>query len=261
MFNKLQGYQPVHCNIAREDTNGNHGKGRIFIIPGSHSRTENIACDFIESSQFKISDRGHHLYLGNYDGVDIGVISTGMGCPSLDIIVTELAMMGAKHFIRIGTAGAVDENIKVGDIVIATGAVRDEGTSRHYAPIEVPAVGNWKLVSSLAQTAGDMGASYQTGIIHTKDSLFAREFQMGAQGQPNLDYMNTLKTLGVLASEMESSHLFILGMTYKLNCAAICSIIGDSHTPFSKDSTIVKETIETSIRITLEALRAYLSSL
>jgi uridine phosphorylase len=184
-----------------------------------------------------------------------------MGCPSLDIIVTELALMGVKHFIRIGTAGSLSKGVKVGDIVIANSAVRDESTSKNYAPIEVPAVANIRLVNALEISAKCMDVNYRVGPIHTKDSLFAREFNMGPLSDNNKQYMSTLTKLGILASEMETSHLFILGMTYGLNCATICSIIGDSVTPFSKNSTIVKDTIEKSIKITLESLRGYLDSL
>lgn len=100
-----------------------------------------MANDFLDDLVVKKHPRGHDLHLGKIKGsdVDMGIISTGMGCPSVDIIISELILLGAKWFIRIGTSGSMNKSLKVGGIVIGTGGVRDEGTSRHYAPMEFPA--------------------------------------------------------------------------------------------------------------------------
>merc|ERR1712137_1438515 len=123
-----------------------------------------------------------------------------MGCPSVDIVVTELIKLGAKRFIRVGTAGSLQPHtIRVGDVVIASAAVRDEGTSRHYAPIEFPAIAAPTMVQALKHAAGDVsqtsefmksGSKIYCGIVHTKDSLYAREFGEGALVQSHKDYMH-----------------------------------------------------------------------
>lgn len=115
--------------------------------------------------------RGHDVHLGKLGGVDVGSVATGMGCPSVDIIVTELIKLGAKRFIRVGTAGSVQpKDIRVGSVVIGTGGVRDEGTSRNYAPPEFPAVASPLLVLALQQAAREMGIAENvySGIIHAK---------------------------------------------------------------------------------------------
>ena len=139
----MNDFEPIHINMKKQHSSGNNGKGRFFIIPGSSERAKWIATTFLKVEKILYSNRGHDVYLGTYDNIDIGVVSTGMGCPSLDIIVTELILLGVRHFLRIGTCGSMNDNLlKVGEIAIATAAVRDEHTSLAYLPIEIPAVSN-----------------------------------------------------------------------------------------------------------------------
>lgn len=257
-------FKPIHCEIKQEDTIGNKGKGRIFIIPGSNDRASRIASEYMKVSNIRKSTRGHHLYLGTTldNNIDIGVISTGMGCPSMDIIASELILMGVKHLIRIGTAGSLNlEKCPVGNIIIATGAVRDETTSKNYAPIEVPAIPNYNLLQSLTKEASHKQYPTSIGILHTKDSLFVREFNQGVLSEESEKYMAYLKQLGVLASEMESSHLFILGQTYGVNTASVCAVIGgDSEGPFSENQKKVADAVTNAIGLTLSSLNDYLNS-
>lgn len=110
-----------------------------------------MAQDFLEGLVVKKHPRGHDLHMGKIKGtnVDVGIISTGMGCPSVDIIMSELILLGGKWFVRIGTSGSMNKTLKVGGIVIGTGGVRDEGTSRHYAPMEYPSLASPILLNSL----------------------------------------------------------------------------------------------------------------
>lgn len=226
---------PHHISATSADMEGNGDVGRYFLLPGSNGRARVIA-DMFEHANAKggvvvrKSGRGHDVYLGTVktaDGagiVDVGVVATGMGCPSVDIVVTELIKLGAKRFIRVGTAGSLQPHtIRVGDVVIASAAVRDEGTSRHYAPIEFPAIAAPTMVQALQQAARDVrqestngNSSNNTycGVVHTKDSLYAREFGEGAMVQGHETYMHGLKCMGVLASEMEAAHLFTLAHTH-----------------------------------------------
>lgn len=237
-------FVPHHISATRADMEGNGDVGRYFLLPGSNGRARVIA-DVLEHANTKgrvvvrKSGRGHDVYLGSLktaDGagtVDVGVVATGMGCPSVDIIVTELIKLGAKRFIRVGTAGSLQPHtIRVGDVVIASAAVRDEGTSRHYAPIEFPAIAAPTMVQALQQAARDLrkkstnGNSNNTycGVVHTKDSLYAREFGEGAMVRGHKTYMHSLKCMGVLASEMEAAHLFTLAHTHA------CDNFGDGET-------------------------------
>ena len=129
-------------------------------------------------------------------------------------------LLGLQRFIRVGTAGSLQpKRVRSGDIVIATGAVRDEGSSLSYAPLEFPALASLDLVNALKAASIRMGLDKHThlGLVHTKDSLYGREFGQGPLVAQNQRYMEGLTALGVLATEMEASHLFILGASANSN--------------------------------------------
>ena len=254
--NNIKKNNPQHCSITKEDT-----INRFFIIPGSSSRSEYIATKYLRNLKIKKHPRGHHLYLGNIKDTlyKVGVISTGMGCPSLDIIVSELIHVGAKYFIRIGTAGSFDlKKVKIGDIVVATAAVKDDSTSSVYSPVEFPAMADRKLVNIIDNCSQylNLQKKIHFGIVHTKSSLMAREFHCGYLASESKYYMNTLKSLGVLASEMESSHLFILGSTYNVKMASILVVVGGEDSPFSNDNIKnIKMNMDKAINLALNTIR------
>ena len=175
----------------------------------------------MEDLRVRESGRGHNVYLGTIQGhagpVDVAAVASGMGCPSLDIIVTECIKLGASRFIRVGTSGSLQPDvIRPPSLVLATGAVRDEGTSRTYAPCEVPALASMEWIRALEAAATNLGLEEEVyaGPVHSKDSLFAREFGQGPMAAENIRYMERISALGVLASEMEAAHLFILGAVH-----------------------------------------------
>ncbi len=237
-------FEPIHINATAEDFIGNKQAGRYIFFPGSDGRAREIAQHF-SNLKVKEHSRAHHLYLGTIerDGhkIDVASISSGMGTPSLDIICNELIKLGAKRFLRVGTSGSLQPDKKVGDFVIATASVRDEGASRCYVPLEVPAVASLDMVyaSKLAAERLKFDEKVHTGIIHSKDSLYAREFGEGPLAKQNKAYMEILEDAGVLASEMEASLLFILtnladhhlrtqgkGNGFRALAGALCSIVG-----------------------------------
>ena len=209
------GQEPVfHLNAQRDDFLGNGVLGRYVLLPGSDGRAEEIASR-LEDSTVKTSERRLNCYFGKFryekDCIDLAVVSTGMGCPSMDIVLSELIALGARRFLRLGTAGSLQPNkVKFGDFVIAHSAVRDESTSRNYAPLEFPAVADLGIVTILQQVlAEEKSVQFHVGTVHCKDSLFAREFRAGPLHLENDRYMEILSQCGVLASEMEAAQLFI----------------------------------------------------
>ena len=215
------------------------------------------------------SPRGHDVFVGTLEGVsgsvEVAAVHTGMGSPSVDIIVSELIFRGVRRFIRVGTAGTLQPTrVKLHDVVIATAAVRDEGTSRRYAPVEFPAVATPDLVRALSAAADRLalGRYVHCGIVHSKDSLFAREFESGPLTAENKAYMRLMRRLGVLASEMEAAHLFVLAHAHSLSgadhdqwrpieAAAIMGIVGEEEmAPRRTDSGEAR-----AIAIALEAVR------
>lgn len=211
--------KPFHINATADDIAGNEGIGRYIFLPGSNGRALEIA-EYFSDVETKEHSRGHNLYKGTITHarkkIDVAVISTGMGCPSMEIILHELFHLGAKRFLRIGTAGSIQPWINVGEMVNVQASVRDEDTTLHYAPIEVPAVASLEVASSVLLAAGKLGLSelLHTGVVHCKSSLYARELGEGPRAEENKTYIELLARNGVLASEMETAALFIQSQVY-----------------------------------------------
>ncbi len=156
----MQPFEAHHLCIEPEHMAGNGGRGRVVLVPGSLARTEQVAEHF-EDLQVHPNPRRLDVYLGTLrDGdrsVDVAAVPTGMGCPSLGIVLTELIELGARRFLRVGSAGSLQPQVAVGDLVVATGAVRDEGASDAYVPREVPALAHSDWLVALASAAKKRG--------------------------------------------------------------------------------------------------------
>ncbi len=265
-------FKPHHINATYEDFVGNQGIGRYIFMPGSDGRAKEIASWF-DNMETKAHPRGHNVYIGTLESdgktIDVGAVSSGMGCPSAEIIVHELYNLGVKRFLRIGTAGTLQPGlIKVGDIVNVQASVRDEDTSRHYAPVEVPAVASLEYVSSILLAAERLKLSHyiHTGSVHCKSSLYARELASGPRASENNVYLNLLAESGILASEMETATLFIQsqlynyqlmqhgeGHAYRVRAGAILGIIGT--TDHFEESKEVELVIKNSIKLAIETTK------
>ena len=195
--------------------------GEYVILPGDPKRCKKIA-EYFDNAEFIADNREYTTYTGYLDGTKVSVTSTGIGGPSAAIAMEELVKVGAKTFIRVGTCGGMDLNVKGGDIVIATGAIRMEGTSKEYAPIEFPAVANLDITNSLVQAAKNLNYTYHTGVVECKDSFYG---QHDPHRMPvNYELQNkweAWKKLGCLASEMESAALFIVASTLKVKAGSV----------------------------------------
>jgi uridine phosphorylase len=210
-----------HILLGAEHTAGNGGLGRSFLVPGSPGRAEMIASLFDEVDDTVITPRRNDTYLGKVrlaSGLllDVGATASGMGPGSTEIIVNELVEAGARRLVRVGTSGSVQhERVRIGCFVIATGAVRDEMASRHWAPLEVPAVAHPDTVLAYERAAFRMGLADKTfrGLVHTKASLYARAVFKGPLAEQNATYKETMIRSGVVSSEMEASVMFVLGQT------------------------------------------------
>ena len=262
-------FKAHHMSISAEDVAGNNGIGRYILLPGSDGRAASIAEHF--SDRFvKEHSRRHNFYAGTLDldggSVDIAVVATGMGCPSVDIIVNELVRLGARRLLRVGTAGSLQPGrIPIGSIVVASAAVRDEGTTRHYMPTEVPAIAAPEMVAAANRACEVRGAKHRfTGIVHTKDSLYARELEAGPRAAENERFMAQLRSSGVLASEMETAMLFTLaqiytqefraaGETVDVEAGTVLGIIGDE-TAFGNDDQVATTT-NLAVQVGLETVR------
>lgn len=273
---KEKDFIPQHLNASIDDLAGNDGIGRYILLPGSDGRAKAIAEHFSDV-RAKIHPRAHNLYLGNLTDqgktIAVAAVASGMGCPSMEIILHELYHLGAKRFLRIGTAGSLQPSkVKVGDLIDVQASVRDENTTTHYMPSEVPAVASVKFTSAIFHTAERLGLlnKLHTGIVHCKGSLYAREFSAGPRSSENEAYMSLLSRYGVLASEMETAALFIQSQLYnyeihkqgdtppcRVLAGAILAIIsvGDH---FIHDKTL-EDAMELSITLGLETIKTLAS--
>ena len=216
---------------------------RYVIVPGDPNRVEIIA-SVMDSYTLQGRNREFNAARGTYKGTDVSVVSTGIGCPSTAIAVEELAHVGAEVFIRIGTSGSVDNSVEKGDIFIATGAVRDDGTSKQYIPIEFPAVADFKLVANLIKASKDLNIDTKVGICQSKDSFFGEVEPERMPVAPYLDYKwKAWQKGGVGASEMEAATLFTLAQIKKLKASADLAVEVSDEETVKKMTQIVLECI------------------
>ncbi len=259
-----------HINACEADIKGNGAVGRYFFLTGSDGRAKQISELFLNRVE-KLHPRQHNLYLGqmqNAQGqlVDVASIATGMGGPSADIIINELVMLGAKRLLRVGTCGSLHpQQVKIGDIVFATGAVRDDKASWDYIYPEYPAMASYEYVAAAKALQSKPlfnDRRVHFGVVHSKSSLFAREYQFSLLPD-SMDYMNCIRGAGVLATEMECAQLFTLGpiLTARYHqrfnhgdgvyCGAVLAIIGDED-GFASDKNVIIRANECSIQFAIE---------
>ena len=182
--------------------------GRYCLLPGDPGRCKKIAA-FFDEPVFIASNREFTTYSGTLCGEKVTVTSTGIGGPSTAIAVEELFKLGADTFIRVGTCGGINNKVKSGDVVIASAAVRQDGTSREYAPAEFPAAADFEVTAAAVQAADALGYARHVGIVQSKDSFYGQHSPERMPTAPELFYKwEAWKRLGVLASEMEAATLF-----------------------------------------------------
>ena len=201
--------------------------GEYVILPGDPKRCAKIAEHF-ENAKLVADVREFVTYTGTLDGVKVSVTSTGIGGPSASIAIDELTKAGAKTFIRVGTCGGMQEDVLGGDVVIATGAVRMEGTSREFAPIEYPAVPDFTATNALVTSAKKLGIRFHTGVVQCKDSFFGQhEPEIMPVSYELENKWQAWLRMGCLASEMESAALFIAGSFLRVRVASCFLVVAN----------------------------------
>lgn len=256
-----------HILLGPAHLAGNGPIGRYVLLPGSRSRAAAIAEHFQDVTVID-NPRGHTAYLGTLpSGVDVLALSSGMGTASTEIIMHELLEAGARRIARVGSSGSMDAHIRAGDVVILTGAVRDEMATRHIAPVEVPAVSHPLAVNAMVSGAFSAGLAEHTflGIGHTKASLYARELGSGPMAAQNAAYVEMLARCGAIASGMEAAMLFIQAAarsagqatTLAAGCAAVpvqaacvLGVYGDGHS-MDLDPAVCRLADTRAIQVTL----------
>ena len=229
--------------------------GRYVILPGDPKRCAKIA-KYFDDSQLIADNREFVTYTGYLDGEKVSVTSTGIGGPSASIAMEELVKCGADTFIRVGTCGGMQLNVESGDLVVASGAIRMEGTSREYAPIEFPAVADVGIVNALTEAADRLGKRYHVGVVQCKDSFYGQhEPEAMPVGYELINKWEAWKRLGCLASEMESAALFIVASALGVRAGSVfLTVANQEREKAGLDNPVVHDT-DLAIRTGVEAIR------
>ena len=199
--------------------------GRYVFLPGDPGRCESIAAHF-EHPVHVGMNREYNIYTGFLCGQKVSVCSTGIGGPSAAIAMEELHNIGADTFIRVGTCGGMQIPVMGGDVVIATGAIRQEGTTNEYLPPAFPAVADFDVTDALCQGAASTGASVHTGVVQSKDSFYGQHEPSRMPVAHMLEEKwKAWKQAGVLCSEMESAALFVVSSVLGLRAGALFAVL------------------------------------
>lgn len=229
--------------------------GKYCILPGDPGRCQAIAKHF-DAPVHVQTNREYTTYTGTLLGEKVSVVSTGIGGPSAAIAMEELCNLGAHTFVRVGTCGGIKLEVQSDDVVVATGAVRMEGTSREYAPMEWPAVPDFTVTQALVRAAQNLGKPWHAGVVQCKDSFYGQH----SPGRMPVSYeleqkWEAWKRLGVLASEMESAALFAVAAARGVRCGSVFHVIWNQER--EKAGLDQKESHDTSaaIEVGVEALK------
>lgn len=247
-----------HLHIKEGDV------GRYVLLPGDPARCEKIA-RYFDSPHFVAQNREYVTWTGTLLGEKVSTVSTGIGCPSTAIAVEELIEIGADTLIRVGSSGSMQPYIHAGDVAVVTAAIRDEGTTSHYLPIEFPAVADIDVVNALREGARKLGFTHHTGISQSKDSFY------GEVERPRMPMAQHLEERwkafiagGAVCSEMESAALFIISSIHRKRAGGVMLVINESdlaEASITKDETHMKEfDADSVIKVAVEALKILIQS-
>ena len=238
-----------HINLRKGDV------GKYVILPGDPKRCAKIAKHF-DDAKLVADSREYVTYTGYLDGVKVSVTSTGIGGPSAAIALEELVKAGADTFLRVGTCGGMQKEIMGGDLVIATGAIRMEGTSKEYAPIEFPAVADIDIVNALVAASKELKKNYHVGVVECKDSFYGQhEPETKPVSYELMNKWNAWLRLGCKASEMESAALFIVGSYLNVRVGSSFLVVANQEREkLGLENPVIHDT-EAAIEATILAIR------
>ncbi len=238
-----------HIQVGKGDV------GRYVILPGDPKRCAKIA-KYFDDAKLIADSREYVTYTGYLDGEMVSVTSTGIGGPSAAIALEELVMSGADTFIRIGTCGGMQTEVMSGDVVIANGAIRMEGTSKEYAPIEFPAVADIRITNALIAGAEELQQKYHVGVVQCKDAFYG---QHSPETKPVsyelLNKWEAWKHLGCLASEMESAALFVAASSLGVRAGSCFLVMANQEREREGLSNPVVHDTDMAIRVAIQAVR------
>jgi len=238
-----------HIALAEGDV------GRYVFLPGDPGRCELIA-SYFDDPQKVASHREYETWTGYLEGEKVSVTSTGIGGPSAAIALEELVAIGSDTFVRVGTSGSMQEHIKPGDIAIVCAAIRDEGTSLHYLPIEFPAVADVELTQALSDAARGMAKTVHVGVSQSKDSFYG---QHSPERMPVASRLAERWTAwmggGAICSEMEAASLYIVASVLRVRASGLMMVMGHpDQSPMSPEEWDASK-VEHLLPVAIEGMR------
>jgi len=238
-------------HIGFDDTHG----ALYAILPGDPGRVEKIASHF-DNPRFFCQNREYTAWLGEISGKTVMAISTGMGGPSTAIAVEELYVTGVRNFIRVGTCGGLALPVMGGDVVIATGSIRMEGTTHEYVPIEFPAVANLEITNALVEAAKKLSLKWHAGIVHCKDSFYGQHSPgRMPSGFELKNKWDAWVKAGCLASEMESAALYIVSQILGARAGCVLNVVWNQEREKAGMSNPQSHDTQAAIKTAVEAVR------
>ena len=247
MYNEHQ--KPYHIGFVNEV------EARYAILPGDPGRVEKIAAH-LANPRFVARNREYTTWVGEIEDEPVLVMSTGMGGPSAAIGIEELHQIGVDTVIRIGTCGGMALPVKGGDLVVATGAIRMEGTSKEYVPIEFPAVANLDVTNALVNSAKELGHPYHAGVVQCKDSFYGQHSpERMSAGYELLNKWDAWLKAGALASEMESSAVFIVSQILGMRAGCVLNVLWNQERAKNGMEDIETHDMTAAIQVSIEAIR------
>ncbi len=243
-----------HIQVGKEDI------GEYVILTGDPHRCEKIAAYF--DNAVKVAEsREYVTFTGELDGTRVSVTSTGIGGPSAAIALEELVRAGARTFIRVGTCGGIALDVLGGDAIIATAAIRMEGTSKEYAPIEFPAVANFDIVEALRASARKLRVCHHVGVVECKDSFYGEHYaELSPVGSELKFKWDAWKKLGALGSEMESAALFTVGAALKVRVGTVLLAMGNQEREALGMENPIYHDTDQQIQIAIGAMRRLIAA-
>lgn len=247
-----------HLGVTQDDLQG----ATLAIIPGDPARVEKIAA-LMDNPVFLNSQREYTLFRAELAGKSVVICSTGIGGPSTSIAVEELAQLGIRTFLRVGTTGAIQPHIQVGDMIVTTGSVRLDGASLHFAPMEFPAVADFDVTTALKAAAEDEGATVYTGVTASSDTFYPGQERYDTfTGRVLKRFQGSLQQwqeMGVLNFEMESATLLTMCASSGLQAGCVAGVIVNRTQQEIPDGATMQATEQKSIEIVVAAAYRLLS--
>ncbi|ROQ28468.1 uridine phosphorylase [Gallaecimonas pentaromativorans] len=248
-----------HIGVTKADLNG----ATLAIVPGDPARVERIA-KYLEEPKFLAAQREFTLWGGKIAGQSVVVCSTGIGGPSTSIAVEELAQLGVRTFLRIGTTGAIQPEIAVGSIIVTTGSVRLDGASQHFAPLEFPAVANFDCTEALVNAARSLGVKPVVGVTASSDTFYPGQERYDTySGRVVQRFQGSLKewqAMGVLNYEMESATLLTMCASQGLKAGCVAGVVVNRTQQEIPDESLMANTEAQAIQVVLGAAKHLLVS-